>query len=153
MRAVGIAVLLLSPLAPALAASPPGSLDALPDDATLEIHYVSNGCFHHEDRTIVIRKTPELVAEIGPGGSSNGPGGTVPLTGEDLEALDHLIVYLRTNPAGLCTTQDDIRLTWRLPGAQPMHEHFVDGSCRSVDEPYMSLWLLVRRTLRSKASQ
>jgi hypothetical protein len=126
----------------------------MPENDTLEIHFVSNGCFHHEDRTIVIRKLPQPVAEISPPGmSANGPGGSVTLSDTDLVRLDRLLLFLRTNPGGGCTTRDDVTISWRSASGELAREHYVDESCATHDsEQYLSLWLLIRRTLDPSAA-
>lgn len=125
---------------------PPNLLD-LPARAEVEVRYVSDGCFHHEKRTITIRGGPQTVAIVsaGPDASPNGSGGQVVLARRHLEKLSNLLALYRSNPEGECTTRDEVTVTYRMADARDYSEHFVDASCASADRSdVLDLWTLVQ---------
>lgn len=116
-------------------------ISEMPPDSALEIRYESQGCFHHDVRTIVVRANPEPQAEI-------SRGGTIALSREDIAGLDNLITFYRAGPGSGCTTRDDITLRWLRQGKPVLVETIVDESCASYfDESILTLRELVVRTM------
>lgn len=111
------------------------------------IDFESSGCFHHDYHHVVVshgsapgvmiaRETGTRYRWRGSDPPNKAPvalrsAGSTILTPRDIERLNKLIAFYRSNRAEGCTTVDQIQIT-RKHGSQILaHEEFEDASCRT----------------------
>ena len=114
-----LAALLLA-FATAAAAAP--SFRDLRAGERVRVQVQSRGCFHKHRYEFVLEGGDGLVAR-----SSAGRAAT--LSSAQRAGLDRLIQFYRKGEEGLCTTQDDVTLTYFRGDAKIATERYTDRTC------------------------
>jgi hypothetical protein len=92
----------------------------------VRVRFHSQGCFHNYRYTFSLEGGDTLVAR-----SSAGRAAT--LSRVQRTGLDQLLQFYRKRRPGLCTTQDEITLTYFRGEQRVSTEHYVDGTCATDD--------------------
>jgi len=113
----------------------------LASDESLRIRYFSTGCYHLQERLIVIAGGRDKSAAVSPAsresvGMPRDAGGNVRLDGFDVRRFDRLLAFYRAidRPRG-CVIKEDIILTWMKRGEPVAIERFADQSCAASENP------------------
>lgn len=130
-------------------AGDPVAFEPLPVGDTIEVAFVSQGCFHTERLEFVFERGAALTAKVTRADqylleakekdkqpkvvSERVALGAATLTPEETAGLDRLFAFYRANPRGGCTTVDTITAMHKRGGAIQAQEVFTDASC-STDE-------------------
>ena len=119
----------------------------LPNGATVEVEFYSNGCFHDKTNTLLIKnKLGKITAELKE--STTVPKNSFTLTEVDLTSLDINLNYYRTYELkNICTTMDIIEYKWDIPGKENIKEKFTDYSC-SYESTNMSFQSLINELIK-----
>jgi hypothetical protein len=110
----------------AAATAPEPSILHLQRGERIHVRFRSEGCFHHFVYEFDLEGGDAVVAR------SNG-GRSVTLSSAERAGLDRLLAFYRQRKTGLCTTQDNVALTYFRAGQKVSSEHYIDGTC-SGDE-------------------
>ena len=115
---------------------------------TVRVRYRSRGCFHDETYEFEfgggpsVRVTVTMIPEMYDREQrrmielARVPLGTIVLEPKELEALDRLIAFYRSEPAGGCTTQDEITISYVTTDQPTTFESYIDRSCQTqVEKP------------------
>lgn len=116
----------------AIANQRPRSIKNLSPDQSLEIDYLSRGCFHRHHVSISILPGKPFTVKIKKCFFANKQCDVeqvLELSAEDIEKLDQQINYYREKHTGNCTTIDTLTLNWNSKGVNESTELFSDESC------------------------
>jgi hypothetical protein len=102
--------------------------------------YTRTGCFSSEVYKLKFSQTSNsttvLISKLLPGKEPVSTNfihwGNLPLSRADLEGLDKLLVFYRSNPVSMCTLKDEIKFVHYHRGIATTKEQFVDQSCATL---------------------
>jgi len=141
MGSITFTLTLLCFVSHALAAEKAATFSELPKGDELHVVFTTSGCFHFATYELTFRRQAEptlKVEEFRYERSKKSQSitatnrftlGELNLTKADLEGLDRLLEFYRSNPGLGCTTVDRISVSQRHNGKVAVTEQFVDGSC------------------------
>ena len=131
--------------------NPEPVFSALADDEWIEVEYQSQGCFHSFERVLKIHRgeRPRLVVDTPGWFPDDDLQGEIPLSEEDLRALDTLLSYYRSERFGSCTTREKLSFRWKKGLLFPRttkSEAYEDEACGPNDgEDLVIFWKILNR--------
>jgi len=133
-------------------AGKPISFQKIPAGDTIEVTFMSVGCFHRVSYKMTFAPGENAVVSIKDLYSPK-PGkhlGKIAVSGRDLAGLDRLMKYYRTPHLGGCTTVDQIKLVQKHDGKVVAEEEYTDSTCGTYDKKDFTLFPALAGRLEKK---
>lgn len=152
MKSIWAFVLSGLALVAAAVAKEPISFQKLPAGDTIEVTFMSVGCFHRVGykMTFVPGESAVVSIEALDSPKPAKPMGKITVSGRELAGLDRLMKYYRTPHFGGCTTVDQIKLVQKHDGKVVAEEEYTDSTCGTRDNKDFTLFPALAGRLEKK---
>jgi len=120
----------------------------------LRLYFQSQGCFHHDRYMFIISSSQLRVSAWRASDDVNISRDPIQLSQTDLQQLQKLLEFYRSNQLGGCTTVDTLTANLVREGRVVKEEKYIDGSCSYFrDDDFLTLPMFVRRIIERQKKE